>query len=96
MKKKMPKRLLAAAVLSTLMISSAVKADAWVIGQYIDAASGITEIGSSSNFSGYQGPNQGALVTWGSGVNLSITDDGQAARDGVSPGGRAGNVPERP
>ena len=80
MKKKMPKRLLAAAVLSTLMISSAVKADAWVIGQRIDAASGITEIGSSSNFSGYQGPYQGALVTWGSGVNLSITDDGQAAR----------------
>ncbi len=80
MKKKMPKRLLAAAVLSTLMISSAVKADAWVIGQYIDAASGITEIGSSSIFSDYQGPYQGALVTWGSGVNLSITDDGQAAR----------------
>ena len=80
MKKKMPKRLLAAAVLSTLMISSAVKADAWVIGQRIDAASGITEIGSSSNFSYYQGLYQGALVTWGSGVNLSITDDGQAAR----------------
>ena len=77
MNKKMPKRLLVAAVLTTLTVSTAVnmpaKADDWTPGMRI---TGDMTIDSGSNFSNYVGKIQGVLVNWGAGtVTVSGTDD---------------------
>ena len=74
MKNRISKSLLAAAVLSTIVISSAVNADDWTQGMLI---TGDKTISSDSNFSNYHGVNQGVLVNWGTGT-VTVTGDSTA------------------
>lgn len=74
MKNRISKSLLAAAVLSTIVISSAVNADDWTQGMLI---TGDKTISSDSNFSNYHGVNQGVLVNWGTDT-VTVTGDSTA------------------